>query len=266
MQSFGIVFLQWPQQEQPRGLQHRQAHGTRFLREGVGLSVGRTQRGPPTKIEEQGQRFSRLLIGPLRRSSLLVEPVREYKTPLSAIFPVPSSAACGVTRPRGASRVRALRQGAGARAPKRRRHGPPVNFRNRERQSAAYIRISLARLRESRDAVWLERTRLHRVVRAVGAGQGGRSLPDSPMEETGFEPEVPAREGWVPLAEWEPSQRRQQAAETVPYLRGPSVSNPNPVGFPQPLPSKAWIRRDFVWSLGRRSRGRGPRHSGSAPP
>jgi hypothetical protein len=121
------------------GLQHRQAHGSRFLREGVGLSVGRTQRGPPTKIEEQGQRFSRLLIGPLRRSSLLVEPVREYKTPLSAIFPVPSCAACGVTRPRGASRVRALRQGAGARAPKRRRHGPPVNFRNRERQSAAYI-------------------------------------------------------------------------------------------------------------------------------
>jgi len=42
--------------------------------------------------------------------------------------------------------------------------------------------------------------------------------PDSPLEETGFEPEVPAREGWVPLAEWEPSQRRQQAAETVPYL------------------------------------------------
>src|SRR6266446_4806602 len=23
----------------------------------------------------------------------------------------------------------------------------------------------------------------------------------------------------------------------------------DPVGFPQPLPSKAWIRRDFVWSL-----------------
>ena len=23
-----------------------------------------------------------------------------------------------------------------------------------------------------------------------------------------------------------------------------------PVGFPQPLPSNAWIRRDFVWSLG----------------
>jgi hypothetical protein len=42
---FGIVFLQWPQQEQPRGLQHRQAHGSRFL---------------------------------------LVEPVPEYKTPLSA--------------------------------------------------------------------------------------------------------------------------------------------------------------------------------------
>jgi hypothetical protein len=45
VQSFSIVFLQWPQQEQPRGLQHRQAHGSRFL---------------------------------------LVEPVPEYKTPLSA--------------------------------------------------------------------------------------------------------------------------------------------------------------------------------------
>jgi hypothetical protein len=39
---------------------------------------------------------------------------------------------------------------------------------------------------------------------------------DSPVEETGFEPPVPGREGWVPLAEWEPSQRRQQAVETVP--------------------------------------------------
>jgi hypothetical protein len=26
--------------------------------------------------------------------------------------------------------------------------------------------------------------------------------------------------------------------------------NPPPTGFPPPLPSKAWIRRDFVWSLG----------------
>ena len=65
----------------------------------------------------------------------------------------------------------------------------------------------------------------------------GRSLPDSPLEETGFEPEVPAREGWVPLAEWEPSQRRQQAAETVPYLRGPSVRIPvvEAGGRPPPL-------------------------------
>jgi hypothetical protein len=23
----------------------------------------------------------------------------------------------------------------------------------------------------------------------------------------------------------------------------------DPIGFPQPLPSKDWIRRDFVWSL-----------------
>jgi hypothetical protein len=61
--------------------------------------------------------------------------------------------------------------------------------------------------------------------------------PDSPLEETGFEPEVPAREGWVPLAEWEPSQRRQQAAETVPYLRGPSVRIPvvEAGGRPPPL-------------------------------
>jgi hypothetical protein len=28
-----------------------------------------------------------------------------------------------------------------------------------------------------------------------------------------------------------------------------ALSTP-PVGFPQPLPSNAWIRRDFVWSLG----------------
>ena len=26
--------------------------------------------------------------------------------------------------------------------------------------------------------------------------------------------------------------------------------NPPPTGFPPPLPSKTWIRRDFVWSLG----------------
>jgi len=69
------------------------------------------------------------------------------------------------------------------------------------------------------------------------SAHGGRSLPDSPLEETGFEPEVPAREGWVPLAEGEPSQRRQQAAETVPYLRGPSVRIPvaEAGGRPPPL-------------------------------
>ena len=31
---------------------------------------------------------------------------------------------------------------------------------------------------------------------------------------------------------------------------GINLLNSNPVGFPQPLPSNAWIRRDFVWSLG----------------
>src|ERR1700747_2388710 len=69
------------------------------------------------------------------------------------------------------------------------------------------------------------------------SAHGGRSLPDSPLEETGFEPEVPAREGWVPLAEGEPSQRRQHAAETVPYLRGPSVRIPvvEAGGRPPPL-------------------------------
>ncbi len=30
---------------------------------------------------------------------------------------------------------------------------------------------------------------------------------------------------------------------------GITLLNSNPVGKPTPLPSKAWIRRDFVWSL-----------------
>jgi hypothetical protein len=30
---------------------------------------------------------------------------------------------------------------------------------------------------------------------------------------------------------------------------GITLLNSNPVGLPQPLPSNAWIRRDFVWSL-----------------
>jgi hypothetical protein len=30
---------------------------------------------------------------------------------------------------------------------------------------------------------------------------------------------------------------------------GLTLLNSNPVGFPAPLPSNAWIRRDFVWSL-----------------
>jgi hypothetical protein len=33
-------------------------------------------------------------------------------------------------------------------------------------------------------------------------------------------------------------------------FEGINLLTTNPVGFPQPLPSKAWIRRDFVWSLG----------------
>jgi hypothetical protein len=33
-------------------------------------------------------------------------------------------------------------------------------------------------------------------------------------------------------------------------FEGINLLTANPVGFPQPLPSKAWIRRDFVWSLG----------------
>ena len=30
---------------------------------------------------------------------------------------------------------------------------------------------------------------------------------------------------------------------------GITLLTSNPVGLPKPLPSKAWIRRDFVWSL-----------------
>jgi hypothetical protein len=30
---------------------------------------------------------------------------------------------------------------------------------------------------------------------------------------------------------------------------GITLLNSNPVGFPAPLPSNAWIRRDFIWSL-----------------
>jgi hypothetical protein len=30
---------------------------------------------------------------------------------------------------------------------------------------------------------------------------------------------------------------------------GITLLNSNPVGLPEPLPSTAWIRRDFVWSL-----------------
>ena len=33
-------------------------------------------------------------------------------------------------------------------------------------------------------------------------------------------------------------------------FEGINLLTTNPVGSPQPLPSKAWIRRDFVWSLG----------------
>ena len=33
-------------------------------------------------------------------------------------------------------------------------------------------------------------------------------------------------------------------------FEGINLLTTNPVGFPQPLPSNAWIRRDFVWSLG----------------
>jgi hypothetical protein len=33
-------------------------------------------------------------------------------------------------------------------------------------------------------------------------------------------------------------------------FEGINLLTSNPVGFPQPLPSKQWIRRDFVWSLG----------------
>jgi len=33
-------------------------------------------------------------------------------------------------------------------------------------------------------------------------------------------------------------------------FEGINLLSNNPVGFPQPLPSNAWIRRDFVWSLG----------------
>ena len=74
------------------------------------------------------------------------------------------------------------------------------------------------------------------------SAHGGRSLPDSPLEETGFEPEVPAREGWVPLVEWEPSQRRQQAAETVPYLSGPSVRIPVVEAGGAPASACVWAR------------------------
>jgi hypothetical protein len=33
-------------------------------------------------------------------------------------------------------------------------------------------------------------------------------------------------------------------------FEGINLLTSNPVGFPKPLPSKDWIRRDFVWSLG----------------
>jgi hypothetical protein len=52
------------------------------------------------------------------------------------------------------------------------------------------------------------------------SAHGGRSLPDSPLEETGFEPEVPAREGWVPLAEGEPSQSDNRQQKPCPILGG----------------------------------------------
>jgi hypothetical protein len=47
------------------------------------------------------------------------------------------------------------------------------------------------------------------------------------------------------------AERTSSDIDAGEFTDGITLLNPNsrPVGLPQPLPSKDWIQRDFVWSM-----------------